>query len=281
MRTFEVEVLEYIQKTVEGTGIKVYMQNPDHILVDIPTSDFKYLLVLKPIINCEDSNNWFYSESKIPQDTKILYLWEDLWRFHRLKIESKLKSLLGFSKRIHGRKTIVKTITNNDLVSFLEVNHLHVPIKAKFKYGLFYEKQMFAVMSFSKPRPLDRGGEIYNSYELLRFCNKLNFTVVGGFSKLIHHFMHAVHPDDIMTYVDKDWSDGSSYEQVGFERLQTLEPMEFLLNMETGERIYLYRAKLKVSNEEGACAEISGGKNFHFARVYNSGSYKYILLLKK
>lgn len=281
MRTFEVEVLEFIQKTVDGTDIKVYLQKPDRILVDIPTSAFKYLMVLCPIIYCKNSSGLFYSESEIPQGTKILYLWEDLWRFHKAKIESKLKSFLGYSKRIHGRKTIVKAITNNDLVSFLEVNHLHVPIKAKFKYGLFYEKEMFAVMSFSKPRPLDRGGEIYHSYELLRFCNKLNYTVVGGFSKLLHHFIQAVHPDDIMTYVDKDWSDGSVYEQVGFERLEMLEPMEFFLNMETGERIYPYRAKLKVKNEEGSRAGISGGKDLSFARVYNSGSYKYILLLKK
>jgi hypothetical protein len=151
-------------------------------------------------------------------------------------------------------------------LAFLDKNHLHVPIKAKYKYGLFIDSDLVAVISFSKGRPMERHGITYNSFELLRYCNKLNHTVVGGFSKLINHFIREISPDDIMTYVDKDWSDGTVYCKAGFVLQGHLPPIQFILNRSTGQRLY-------AENEDSTSVQ-SGVK------VYNSGSYKFIKYLK-
>ncbi len=281
MDNFGSDVMEYIQNTIRGTEFSSRPWENNTIMLENSATNFKCLLVLKPIIYDSFSSQMTLEEIDGFGDYKIMYLWEDLWKFHRPKIESKLRSVLGLSQRLHGRDSIVKPITNNDLLLFLTENHLHIPIKARYKFGLFYDKQMMAVMSYSKGRPIKRNGQTFQSFELLRFCNKLNHTVVGGFSKLLRHFIRTIHPDDIMTYVDKDWSDGLTYKKAGFECVQTLEPMEFLLNSDTGERIYPHRAQLhKRQGEEASFVEKEAHK-MNFARVYNSGSYKYILFIKK
>ena len=52
---------------------------------------------------------------------------------------------------------------------------------------------------------------------MLRFCNKLNTTVVGGASRLFQHFIRAVNPMEIISYCDRRWSIGKLYTTIGFK----------------------------------------------------------------
>ncbi len=215
---------------------------------------------------------------------KIIHLWEDIWIYHQEKVKSRLLSLVGKSQRIYARETQLETIDNARLLEFLEINHLNVPIKAKYKYGLFYRDEPVAVMSFSKSRMIERDGKLYNSHELLRFCNKLDVTVVGGMTKLLKHFIRTQHPDDIMTYVDCDWSDGQANRKAGFEMMERITPMEFWLDLQTGRREY----PRYILRKKGVGEEILNDKNrldsfmkeHQLVTVYNSGSYKFLLKLK-
>ncbi len=215
---------------------------------------------------------------------RIVHLWEDQWTFHEKKMKSRLRSLLGISQRIHGRETEVTAIDNQQLIEFLARNHLNVPLKAKYKFGLFGSEGLLAVMSFSKPRPILREGQSYASFELLRFCNRLNLTVVGGFSKLLHHFITKYNPDDIMTYVDADWSEGDYLKALGFTKVDKLPGMEFWLNTETGVREYpdLVLKKHKKTMEDIGTQEQKDDfiQKMGYSSVYNSGSYKYLLKRK-
>ncbi len=174
-------------------------------------------------------------------DVPIIHLWEDQWRYKREIIVSRLLSCLGKSIKIHGRQTVIRSLDSTTMVAFLEKNHLHVPLKARFRYGLYYKEELVAVAAFSKSRPMVREGVNYNSSELLRFCNKNGYTVVGGLSKLIAFFIDQQKPDDIMTYRDTDWPGGNAYRSLGFEETDSLPPFELWLNMRTGERHYPHR----------------------------------------
>ncbi len=57
---------------------------------------------------------------------------------------------------------------------------------------------------------MTRSKNPYRSYEMVRFANVTGVTVTGGLSKLIKAFAEEVKPDDIMTYVDREWSDGKA-----------------------------------------------------------------------
>ena len=45
--------------------------------------------------------------------------------------------------------------------------------------------------------------------------------------KMLKHFIEDIHPDDIMTYADLEWSEGSVYEQLGFTLEGQKDPVMF------------------------------------------------------
>ncbi|MEZ4901625.1 MAG: hypothetical protein R2822_07640 [Spirosomataceae bacterium] len=219
------------------------------------------------------------------KELKVVCLWEDVWRTKTAIVQSRLRAILGDSQRIPARLTQVSRIDKPTLDAFLEKNHLQVTTKAKFKYGLFLPKQYFrvlneknnellhqeellvAVASFSGGKNILRDSTIYRSFELIRFANLLDCTVVGGLDKLLKAFTKELNPDDIMTYADRDWSDGHSYERLGFERLESTPPQAFWINPLTYERHYATRLEEKESYQS-------------LVMAYNSGSWRFLKRLR-
>lgn len=268
----------FLTAQLRDAEVQERQKNPDFLSITHAQWPCEVLLVFHRLGESEAAHLEKIDKFYAAPNLKVIHFWEDLWNFQREKVKSRLLSILGKSQRIHGRECIVEIINNHELVAFLSDNHLNVPIKAKYKYGLFHKKLLVAVMSFSKSRIIERGGKNYNSFELLRFCNKLNHTVVGGFTKLLGHFITHVDPDDIMTYVDKDWSDGQAYQKAGFVLVDQMEPMAFWLDTETGQRIYPGKNEVDCL---AARSEIDKSpEDNKYLKVFNSGSYKYIRILK-
>lgn len=163
-------------------------------------------------------------------------LWEDHWVHKQEIVASRLLSLIGHTERIHGRKTEARRIDQPTALEFMERNHVLGGTKAKLKYGLFQGDRLVAAATFSGARKITREGKEGRSYELIRACNLLGTTVVGGMSKLLKAFIREHQPDDIMTYVGLDWSEGRMYEQFGFERVGTTEAQWLTVDPETGRR---------------------------------------------
>lgn len=249
----------------------------------------KLLLIIKLI----DIKTWTFflqnTANKYPDLSKsrdeirrsgvsFVTLWQDIWLTENAIVKSRLSALLGISQRIPARMTKARRIDKPMADKFLNENHLQHSVSARLKYGLFLPKQYFrvlnpefqpdlsvteilvAVATFSHPRIFERNDNPFRSYELIRFANVLNTTVIGGFDKLLTFFENDCRPDDIMTYADLDWSDGASYKRLGFEAVSDKDPMAFWLNTETNERF----SKSKIIEEE------------HFITVYNGGSRKFV-----
>jgi len=108
--------------------------------------------------------------------------------------------------------------------------------QSAYNYGLFHNEELLAVGSFSKGRKMRRLQESQRSYELIRFCCKSGFTVTGGLSKLLNHFILEKRAGDIMTYVDQHWSEGDAFVKAGFKRQEKTEPKLFLIHKKTFER---------------------------------------------
>ena len=220
------------------------------------------------------------SEDFSVHQSRLIHLWEDVWWAKTEVVKSRLLALLGRSNRIHARLCEVRRIDKPTADKFLMTNHLQVATNAKLKYGIFIKPNyltryqhvtnfhllLVAVATFSAARTVQRKGQPYRSVELIRFANLRGCTVVGGLDKLLKTFIKEHQPDDIMTYADRDWSDGRGYEKVGFQRMEATSPQTFFLDANTLIRHYPHRIESIPTD---------------LIKIENAGNLKYLLDLKK
>jgi len=215
---------------------------------------------------------------------RLIQLWEDLWLSKKSIIQSRLKSVYNNTERVFARKTKVLKIDKPVMNAFLEENHLQGATNAGYKYGLFEGDRLVAIATFSKGRSIERVVGICRSYELIRYCSLLNTTVVGGLDKLLKHFVKIRQPDDIMTYADRDWSDGSVYRKLGFEQMDIAGSQKFWIDPESGLRVFPNKIKQLFDSKGWDFVEkfdvVSILEGHGYRAAYNSGSLKYILMLK-
>lgn len=145
-----------------------------------------------------------------------------------------LKRILAIAlhqKKAYARNTVVARVDKKNTILFLEENHLQGAMPGKYRYGLFLDGELISLAVFSGGRKMpELNIENYRSFELIRFCNKLGYNVVGGISKLLKAFVSDFQPNDIMTYTDKDWSQESTLEKIGFVKKSEIPPLKFWVN---------------------------------------------------
>lgn len=145
-------------------------------------------------------------------------------------------SKLKLNKTIFARNCTVKKVDKEIAVHFLNTYHLLNATQSAFNLGLFCKGELLALASFSKGRKMNRLQENQRSFELIRFCCKSGITVTGGLTRLVKNFCEEKKAGDIMTYVDKQLSDGRSFINAGFKKHGETEPNYFLIDKNTFER---------------------------------------------
>jgi len=210
----------------------------------------------------------------IHTDSRCIHVDEDLWISRPDLLLNRIAALTGKAQRIYARDTVAARIDKRVAMVFQQTHHLQVALPGKYRYGLFHKGDLVAIAVFSGGRKMNDRPDDYRSFELLRFCHKQGVQVVGGFSKLIDAFQQEFHPGDIMTYADKDWSDGDSYRKIGFTIVGETEPQRFWVNTKTKQRYDEHTLPQAIKN-----ADISVRQSLGYAPLYNSGSIKLIKAL--
>lgn len=154
----------------------------------------------------------------------LVHIWEDDWIYRVDIVKSIILNKLGKSKKIMARNCIVSEIDNSTSREFLEKNHIQGFVGSKVKLGLFNDGELVSVMTFGSLRTPLGNSPKDSEYELLRFCNKLNYTVVGGASKLLSHFVKSNSPKKIISYSDISRSSGNMYKKLGFVKVSDSNP---------------------------------------------------------
>ena len=177
------------------------------------------------------------------QGIRLIHIFEDEWLEHSDIIKSMLNNVFGITnKKIFARKCEIKKVIPAVAMEFLKENHIQGMCKAKYHYGLYHNNELVSLMTFGKTRQQRKFNDDYdNTWELLRFCNKLNTSVVGGASKLLKHFIDEVKPNKIITYADKRWSIGNLYKKLGFTHTHDSRPNYFYVVGQHRENRFKYR----------------------------------------
>ncbi len=189
----------------------------------------------------------FYLQNK---ETPI-HVFEDEWLYKQDIVKSRLKNILGLNdEKIYARKCEIKSVSNEESKKFLEENHIQGNINGIYKLGLYYKGELISYMSFGKLRKNMGNCHKDNTYELLRFCNKINTTVVGGASKLFKYFILTIKPSKVISYCDLRWSKGELYGILGFKLSHISRPNYFYINeiSKKRENRFKYRKDVLIKN---------------------------------
>jgi len=162
-------------------------------------------------------DKYMYFKNK---NINLINIWEDDWNYKKDIIKSIILNKLNKNKnKINGRQCQIKIVNNKDKTIFLNKNHLQGNSQSSINLGLFYNDELVSLMTFGKKRKILGQTSKENEYELLRFCSKLNTSVIGGASKLFKHFIRNYKPNKIISYASCDISDGSLYKILGFNEI--------------------------------------------------------------
>ena len=192
-------------------------------------------------------------------------------------IKSMIRHKLKKNTKIHARKTEVREVSPSDSREFLERNHLQGNVNgSKVNIGLYHNNKLVSLMTFGKPR-FNKNFE----WELLRFCNDLNMSVVGGASKLLKHF-RKLESGSIISYANRDHSLGTLYQNLGFELISESSPSYvWHYNNKKYSRYETQKHKLKNLLGDGFDENLTEAENMYkngFRRVFDSGNWVFGLM---
>ena len=209
----------------------------------------------------------FKTEESKRHGYDLIHVFSDDWKYRKEICKSIIRSKLGVSDRIFGRKCSIEHVSQKDKAEFLNFNHIQGNDKSTVYYGLRYESELVAVMTFCKSR--------YNKnfkWELSRFASKMGTTVVGGFSRLLKRF-ECEHSGSIISYADRSRSNGNVYQNNGFELIKTNPPGYSYVNLNISEQ-RLHRAafmkKRIAPNDKRTEREIMREMGYH--QIFDCGT---------
>ena len=215
------------------------------------------------------------------QDIQLIHIFEDEWVNNQNIVKSRLENLVKQTKnKIYARKCVIRLVPSKDCKEFLNKNHIQGHVNSSIKLGLYYNNELVSLMTFGGYRKALGNTKQDNMYELLRFCNKLDTTTIGGANKLLQYFIKNYNPKKIISYADRRWSKGNLYETLGFEFKGNTTPNYWYIIDKQRKNRFNYRKDVLI--KEGFDSnktehEIMIERNI--LRIYDSGNKKYELVL--
>jgi len=280
----ETELLNFIKEKYNG----IIITNTKSIIspyeLDIYLPDLKLAFEFNGLYwHNELNKSKDYHELKSNMCDKIeiqlFHIWEDDWKYKQDIVKSMILNKLGLiQNKIYARKTIIKEVDTPTTRIFLNNSHIQGYVNSAIRLGLYYNDELVSLMTIGKPRKnMNSSTDNVNEYELLRFCNKINTTVVGGASKLFNYFVNKYNPELITTYADRSYSKGNLYKQLGFEFVHITKPNYYYVVGDHRKYRFGFRKDLLIKegyDPNKTEHEIMLSRDIY--RIFNSGNYKFI-----
>ena len=118
-------------------------------------------------------------------------------------------------------------------------------------------------------------------YEMVRFCNLLNTTVIGGASKLFSYFQKNHNPEKLplISFADRRFFEGGLYKMLGFVLEKYTSPSYiYWKNNKVLNRMSCQKHKLNKLLDifDSSLSEYQNMLNNGFRRVWDCGNMKFI-----
>lgn len=275
----EIKLFKYIKKNYDGEVCRNYRIGGKELDIYIP--DLKLGIEFNGLYWHSDyflEKDYHVNKTKYFNElgVRVIHIFEDDFDYKLEIVESILNNVLGNSKKIYGRETTIKVINDRYLVNqFLTQNHLQGFVNSNINYGLYYNGELVSMMTFMKSRKiLNKNG---GGFELVRFANKIGFTVIGGASKLFKRFLSDYNPKKVISYCDLSWATGGLYHKLGFKFQGNTKPnYYYVVNNNRESRIKYQKHKLVKDGFDPKMTEREIMESRGYYRIYNCGNGRYV-----
>lgn len=218
-------------------------------------------------------------------DIRLVHILEDEILQNKEIVLSRLRNLLNLNtNKIFARKCKIKEVSKNDSKNFLITNHIQGDSIDKIRYGLYYDDKLVSLMTFGSPRrALGNRENKAEQFELVRFANIINTNVIGGFSRLLNHFIVNHKPHRIISYADIRWSglnaNDTVYAKNGFKYVGNTPPNYWYVKTnQFGVRYHRYNFRKDKLVKEGFSRSMSEWEIMKlkgYDRIWDCGSMKF------
>ncbi len=219
------------------------------------------------------------TEQCLARGVKLIHIWGDQWDFNRNVVKSFIRSQLGtFDVVLNARECEVLPIQNRYIVkSFLNENHLQGTVGTQHRYGLFHEKVLVAVMTFSRPNDV-RKDQYRAEWNLNRYCVLGGYRIRGAFSKLLSRFRKD-RPGSIITHSATCYSNGNVYITNGFKQISENRFRMWYVEKNTGKRMdrrgHQRKNIAEIGDEKKSERDIMTERGYHM--LYDTGTKTWFL----
>lgn len=205
---------------------------------------------------------------------RLIHIWEDDWKNKKeIIISIILNKLNKIENKIWARKCEIREVDTEEYKKFLNKNHAQGFASSSYNIGLYYNQELVSLMTFGWRRTNNK-----REYELIRFCNKLNYNIIGSASKLFNYFLKQnKEVDQIVSWADISLFSGDLYEKLGFTKEQLSSPNYFWVV--DGVRRHRYNfSKRKLVNQgfDKNLTEVEIMNNRGYYRIFSTGQQKWI-----
>lgn len=204
------------------------------------------------------------------------------WSHHKDVVKSMIQNALGCTPdKIFARNCEVRDVDYTTAQEFSSDNHRQGPAPAKIRLGLYHKGELVSLMTFGKMRhSIGTGNDNLNDcYELVRFCSKLNTSVVGGAQKLFKYFLNTYNPTQIRSFSDRAHTKGNLYQVLGFTKLRSSDPGYVWVNLKTDRSVSRLNAQkqniqkfLKDESLDLSRTEVELMIEHGYVQVFDSGT---------
>lgn len=281
----EIQLTNFIKGNYEG----IINENDKKVInpyeLDIYLPELKLAFEFNGLFwHCEysKSDTYHYDKTELCEKNgiKLIHIYEDDWLFKQEIVKSRILNLLNKTpNKIYGRNCKIKEISDNTLIrNFLEKNHIQGFVGSQIKIGLFYNNELVSLMTFGSKRTFMKQKNETGVYEMLRFCNKLNTSIIGGADKLFKYFINKYNPSEIVSYADRSWSQGGLYKKLGFNFINKTTPNYYYI-IDKIKRKHRFDFRKDILVKQGYDSkktehEIMLERGLY--RIYDSGSLKFL-----
>ena len=305
------EFPDSIATFLKDKGFKVELRNlQGSVLLCVRNNEVEHIILPYPI--CADTAEGAQAQGEATEKLiesftqRPVIIPEDLWKRCPQMMQARLLAHLEYFTQIYARNCEIRRIEKPEAAEFLSRTHSYGDAACRYRYGMYLKRHtghnaeamaqgrmsveagtLIAVATFSNARKWNKGGKVIRSYEWTRYASLPDVRINGGMGKLLKTFIDEVHPDDIMSYADLEWSDGDVYRQLGFTLEGRKEPVTFHIDTGTWRR-FPVRPGMTVpddsgltgSDDSGMEGQDSSGMTAAGGRFFrNFGSNKYRLKL--